>query len=471
MPQVFAWRKGCATMKNVIIFILACVTLVAGYVAATSTLRMRNIGVQGKQEKVIRGDLTIPINATGEVKPARRVEIKAEASGEVLAILKKAGERVRAGELLMRLQRDDEERNVNRAKLDLKVAAARLEIANIGLEQSKSADLTTAEASVAQLTAQVEYSLYRKQKIEQLDSSQRSVEEVIQRDTTYRRDNAQLDSAQAALQKARFMIRRAEQDVQTAQAAYDTAENNLGDAEKRLAKTDILSPISGIVGDIKVQTGEVIQGGKTTFTGGTVLAVILDLDKLIVRAEVDESDIGRVLEIAPAWARPGNDGSVPVPDDWVAAAAAMEHAPVITVESFRDEEFTGVVERIYPESRTLSGVVTYIVDVVITSAERGKLLSGMRADVRFTSEHVEDVLLCPNEAIREGPAGKLGVYVPKKGVPATERATEFIPCRFGLDNGNYSEVLEGLTEGTSVYSKLPAKVKDDEDQERRRRRR
>ena len=86
-------------MKNVIIFILACVTLVAGYVAATSTLRMRNIGVQGKQEKVIRGDLTIPINATGEVKPARRVEIKAEASGEVLAILKKAGERVRAGEL------------------------------------------------------------------------------------------------------------------------------------------------------------------------------------------------------------------------------------------------------------------------------------------------------------------------------------------------------------------------------------
>jgi multidrug efflux pump subunit AcrA (membrane-fusion protein) len=105
----------------------------------------------------------------------------------------------------------------------------------------------------------------------------------------------------------------------------------------------------------------------------------------------------------------------------------------------------------------LSGVVTYLVDVVVTSENRTQLLSGMRAEVRFTSEHVENALLCPNDAIREGANGRIGVYVPKPGSPPTEHETEFIPCKFGLDNGNYSEVREGLKEGTVVYTKLPAK--------------
>jgi hypothetical protein len=81
----------------------------------------------------------------------------------------------------------------------------------------------------------------------------------------------------------------------------------------------------------------------------------------------------------------------------------------------------------------------------------------MRADVRFTSEHVKDVVLCPNEAIREGPAGELGVYVPKKAVAEDEWPAEFVACKFGLDNGNYSEVREGLADGMAVYTKLPAK--------------
>ena len=104
----------------------------------------------------------------------------------------------------------------------------------------------------------------------------------------------------------------------------------------------------------------------------------------------------------------------------------------------------------------------YLVDVVVTSENRSRLLSGMRAEVRFTSEHVENVLLCPNEAIREGPSGKLGVFVPKTGAQPSEHATEFVPCKFGLDNGNFSEVREGLNEGAIVYTKLPSKREETE---------
>ena len=456
-------------MKNTIIGILLLATIVTGYLAAKSMLRISLEGIEGRTAKLIRGDLTLPINATGEVKPARRVEIKAEASGEVIEIHKQAGSRVQVGDLIIRLQPDEEERIVSRARLDLEIAEARLTTARITLEQARTADMVAAQSRLKQLEESFRFQKFRLKKLAELPTELRNEEEMLQRETIYLSQQAQVESARADLHRARFAISRAEQDLKQADAAHKAAKDNLADALKRLTKTEIISPMDGIIGDIRTQVGSVIQGGKTTLTGGSVLAVVLDVDKLIVKAEVDESDIGRILEIAPAWAKPGNDGSVVMPEDPAVAAEAIEHRPTITVESFREQEFQGVIERIYPEPRILSGVVTYVVDVVITSDNRRLLLPGMRADVRFTSEHVEDALLCPNEAIREGPKGQLGVYIPKPGAPPTERQTEFVPCRFGLDNGIYSEVLcEALTEGLKVYTKLPAKQDRERDKKRRR---
>jgi multidrug efflux pump subunit AcrA (membrane-fusion protein) len=287
-------------------------------------------------------------------------------------------------------------------------------------------------------------------------------------ETTYLGQLAQIKAAEADLERAKLAIPRAEQELKRAHATLETVQNNLADAEKRLRKTDIVAPIDGIVGDVRTQVGEVIQGGKTTFTGGTMLATVLDMQRLLVGAEVDESDIEQVRKIAPPWAIPGHAESLKMPDDIEEAVRAMAHPPVITVESFRDQEFYGIVERIYPEPRTISGVVTYLVDVVITSDNRGLLLPGMRADVRFTSEHFDNVILCPNEAIRQGPSSDFGVYVPKEGVPASEREVEFIACKFGLSNGTYSLVkCEELTEGMTIYTRLPAPKQKDKDRDKR----
>jgi len=447
-------------MKNIIIIILAITTLVAGYSIASSRFRLRLEGIDGKLEVVRRGDLTLPIDATGEVQAAYRLEIKSEASGEVAEIKKKAGDRVVAGDLLIRLQPDDEQRTVDRATLDLEVAAARLKEAELVLEQAKTADLRVAQARVDQLVEAERLAKFRMEKLAALPETQRNEEEMLTRETGYQSQVAQLEAARADLEKVRLAIPRAEQSVHQASAAHESASTNLKDAEKRLRETSIIAPIDGIVADVKTQVGAVIQGGKTTFTGGTVLAVLLDMDKLIVRAEVDESDIGRVLHLAPPWARPGHASDEIMPARLEDALAQRERHPEITVESFRDQTFTGVVERIYPEPRTLSGVVTYLVDVVIASENRSILLPGMRADVEFTSEHVSNVVLCPNEAIREGPMGKLGVYIPKASADPQAHETEFVVCTFGLDNGNYSEVRSGLEPGTQVYTKLPRKSED-----------
>lgn len=447
-------------MKNLIIVILVVIAGVTTYMVASSRLRLSLEGIDGKTAKIVRGDLTLPIDATGEVQAGNRIEIKSEASGEVAEIAKRAGDRVRAGDLIIRLQPDDEQRSVDRAKLDLEVAQAKLTEAQLILQQAKTADLEGAQARVDQLTETVKFAEFRVNKIKSLDASQTNKEEVLNLETTYLGQKAQLDAAKADLEKVKLTIPRAEQAIIQAQAAHETAQSNLRDAEKRLRETDVIAPIDGIVADIKTQIGAVIQGGKTTFTGGTILAIVLDLDRLIVQAEVDESDIGRVLDLAPSWARPGHAEKDQMPKELKDALAALEHHPVITVESFRDVDFDGVIERIYPEPETLSGVVTYLVDVVIASRNRNILLPGMRADVEFTSEHKSNVVLCPNEAIKEGTSGKLGVYVPKPGAPPQSRETEFIPCEFGLDNGNVSEVRSGLEPGMEVYTLLPQAKKD-----------
>lgn len=456
-------------MKNALILILIVATVVLGYFTVRSRLRLSLVGVEGKTGKIVRGDLTLPINATGEVLPSRRVEVKSEASGEVIEIVRLAGDRVKANDLLIRLQREDEERSVNRARLDLNVAEARLENARIILEQAKTVDRATAQSRVDQLEASVDFARFQKTKFENLPAGQATEEERLQRATTLRSQEAQLAGAKADLDKVGLVVARAEQDLRQFQAGHETAKNNLADAEKRLSDTNILAPIDGIVGDMRVQVGEVIQGGKTTFTGGTVLAYVLDVDTLIVRAEVDEADIGRVLAISPQWARPGNDGSLPMPKDVQAAVAASGPLPTLTVESFRDLKLEGVIQRVYPEPVVRQNVTTYSVDVVIVSEDHSMLLPRMRADVNFTSEQVKNALLCPNEAIRSGPSGGQGVFIPKPDAPQEDRATEFIPCQFGLDNGNYSEVkCDALKESMIVYTQLPAKKDDGKEKEKRR---
>jgi HlyD family secretion protein len=232
---------------------------------------------------------------------------------------------------------------------------------------------------------------------------------------------------------------------------------------------------------VNTHVGEVIQGGKTTITGGTVLALVAEVDKIYVKTEVDEADIGVVRELAPEFARPqlaarsasdggpsdaGPSGAEPAPggDESDEVPIATGSKVKITVEAFRDEDFHGVIERIYPEPKKASAVVTYIVDVLITSSNREKLMLGMHADVEFTAKSVHNAVLVSRDAIKRGPNGKdLGVYIPTVGPNGKPGDPKFVKCRFGLDNGLFAEVIEGLKEGDVVYTQVPGKTEREEE--------
>jgi len=451
-------------MKKVLIWVPLVALVGLGYYSLRN-VRMQYKFTRGETAKVGRGDLTIPINATGEVQPRSRREIKAEASGEVEAVPVKAGDVVKEGVLLIRLKPDDEERSVQRAEQDRDRAETNLRRAKITLEQRSTSGLAASNARLEQLNARLPQAKANYKHKEGLYKESDSPQlEYLTVKAEYESLLAQIKQGEADVEDAKMAIRLANEDVASAETAVQTAETTLGDAQKRLVKTKITSPADGMIVQVYVKEGEVIQGGKTTFTGGTVLAVLADWSECYVRAEVDEADIGVVKELSPESARPGGNEA-----NTNGAAPITAHSKVkITVEAFPDQQFEGVIERIYPEAKKQASVTTYLVDIVVTSDNRGRLMSSMQGDVEFTAKSVYDAVLVPHDAVKRDPNNEMGVYVPPDASQGEDAEPKFIKCRLGLDNGMFAQILEGLKEGDVVYTTLPQKTeKEREDEEAR----
>ncbi len=448
-------------MKKLIVFIVVFGALGGGYYALRS-VRLDFAWEKGETAKSFRGNVVRPINATGPIGPLSRHEIKSEASGEVEEIFHQPGDLVRKGDLLIRLNKDDEQRTVDRATADVTRTSAALESARIKEQRLRKVGIKQAELRIEQIQAQLGFAAFNRDKVQRLQEGDASSPDELQRvGANYDELLARRKLADADLEDANIAIDLAAQDIILAQAAHDQANTALGDARKRLAKTQVYCPIDGMVVDLNIQVGEVIQGGKTTFTGGTVLVVVANVSKIYVRAEVDEADIGTVCELVDDWAKPGHQRRA------TGDVTREPGTPVkVHVESFPDEEFTGVIELIHPEpANKASALVTYQVDIVITSENRHKLLTGMQADVEFAAQSATDVVLVPQESIKINESGERGVYVPVTDAETGEIDKKFVKCKTGLDNGMYVEIVEGLDEGTTIFTKPPRKTNEDEDSE------
>ncbi|MFQ6617640.1 MAG: efflux RND transporter periplasmic adaptor subunit, partial [Fidelibacterota bacterium] len=151
------------------------------------------------------------------------------------------------------------------------------------------------------------------------------------------------------------------------------ATTTLSLMEEKLKDTVVRSPMEGIILKKNVEEGQIISSGISSYTGGTLLAVVADINKVNIKADVDEVDIGKI--------RRGQKAKV-VPD------------------AFPDDVFYGQVIRVSPQAKIEQNVTTFEVTVEVEN-RYGKLKSGMNATVDITIADKKDVLLLPNEAIRD----------------------------------------------------------------------
>lgn len=164
--------------------------------------------------------------------------------------------------------------------------------------------------------------------------------------------------------------------------------------------------------------GEVIVA--TTQPGQTVTtsdAVIVLSDRLIVRAQVDETDIGKIT---------------------------LDKKAIISIDAYPDTKINASVGHIYYESKTVNNVTIYEVDLVPEEIP-AFFRSGMNTTVDFMEEGKGDVLLVPQSAVRKE---KDGDYVLVKENNSKEPAK--VRVTLGISDDKNIEVLSGITENDRI---------------------
>lgn len=172
--------------------------------------------------------------------------------------------------------------------------------------------------------------------------------------------------------------------------------------------TPIVAPLSGVVILRNVVVGQQVDAGTVLFAMS---------DKLVVVAQVDESDVGRVRRGMPAK---------------------------ITLDSFPDRSVEGKVFDILFEGKNVSNVIQYGVKVAVEPVPEW-FRSQMTANVSFVLSRKANAVLVPAAAVRES-GGAKQVLVP--GAPGAAPQTKTV--RTGVESGDMVEILEGLSAGDKV---------------------
>jgi membrane fusion protein, macrolide-specific efflux system len=198
-------------------------------------------------------------------------------------------------------------------------------------------------------------------------------------------------------------------------ALLDAAQLQGGDTLKKwedvYKPTPLLAPIDGEVIVKAVNPGQTVT---------TADAVIVLSDRLIVQAQVDETDIGKV--------KLGQDA-------------------VITLDAYADINVKAKVDHVYYESKTVNNVTIYQVDIVPQTVP-DVFRSGMSANVRIIRESKDNVLLLPETVVKNKDGKSFVLLGRAKGAKPQEK--DIIT---GLSDGINIEIKSGLTENDKVVEK------------------
>ena len=356
-----------------------------------------------KLAKVEKGDLAKSVVATGKIEPITKVEIKSKASGIVKKLYVDAGDKVKSGQLLAELDKDEIEAQVKQSAASLAAAES-----NHGAAE---ADLVRAQADAQGVDVPTLKRAYeRAQRMAKegvvsaatLDDAQRAYELAV--------NKQDIAKAQVVTDKAK--IAQAKAQVAQARATLDQLK-------EQLSYTTIVAPIDGIILSRDVEMGDAVSSILVMGSAATLVMTVGDTHEVYVKGKVDESDIGKVYLGQPAR---------------------------IKVESFKDKTFTGKVTKISPMGVEKDNVTTFEVRVSIDNPG-GELKAAMTANAEIILEEHKNVLMIPEGAIIYDKDKKASVEVPASNGKDSKKK---LAISIGISNGAKTEVTSGLKEGEQV---------------------
>lgn len=421
--------------RKIIIFLL--ILLVLGGLGAAAALRKREPVITVQTEKVTRRNLTELVPANGKVQPVFQVKISPEVSGEIIALPVKEGQKVKKGELLLKIKPDVYVAARNSAEASYKGA--------VSGRETMAANLKKAELDLQRAKALHDGKLMP-------DADFLAVE------TAYDVARAQLQSAGHQVEMADASLKRADED---------------------LAKTTIFAPLDGTVSRLNSQLGERVVG--TAMMAGTEVMTIADLNEMEARVDIGEVDVvliqvgqharlevdaykdrkfnGTVTEIANSSKGLGIGGS---------AGGASQDATKFEVkiriaekEVFRP----GMSVTAEIETRYRTNVLTVPIASVTTRLPKApgdgkggtKPASGAQAagttntpaagtNTATATGGTNAVASASGKKAAERPK-QIEVVFLKEGEQA-----KMVPVKLGISDDAYTEITEGLTEHVEVIS-------------------
>jgi HlyD family secretion protein len=356
-----------------------------------------------KLAKVERGDLAKSVVATGKIEPITKVEVKSKASGIVKKLYVDYGDKVKKGQVLAELDRDEIQARVDQARAQLEASSASLNGTRADLERAK----VDAEGPDVPLLKRA----YERAK----GMAKEGVVSASALDDAEK--NYEMSLNKQNVSKAQLMVLQAKIGQAQGQVGQDRA--NLKQLEEQLAYTTIESPIDGIVLSRDVEIGDAVSSILVLGSTSTLVMTLGDTSEVYVKGKVDESDIGKVYLGQPAR---------------------------IKVESFKDKTFTGKVTKISPMGVEKDNVTTFEVRVSINNPE-GVLKAMMTANAEIILEEHKNVLQIPEGSIIYDKDKKASVEIPD---PKGKEGKKKLAVNIGISNGAKTELLQGLKEGDQV---------------------
>jgi HlyD family secretion protein len=421
--------NGKSRRGRKVIIIAGALLVLGGAAAWYFHFRKQEVVIIVQTEKVARRNLTELVVANGRVHPVVQVKISPEVSGEIIELPVKEGQWVKKGDLLLRIKPDYYQASRRSAEASYQAAVANKELAAANLRKAEIEDERNKALLEAKLISESAYL-----------------------------------EVKTSCEVARAQFRSAEHQVNVANASLSRADEDL-------AKTVIVSPITGAVSKLNSQLGERVVG--TAMMTGTEVMVVADLNEMEARVDIGEVD---VVLIAP--------GQI----------ARLE------VEAFRDRKFSGVVTEIANSSRGLNqdgrsgssgggGAQQQEAtrfEVKIRIKDKETFRPGMSVTAEIETRSRTNVLSVPIQSVTTRLPNGTGTRTNQLASSATNGAAHsgssgtnvagtsrkegeaprpvevvflanggkarMVPVKRGISDDDYSEITEGLEEGQEVIS-------------------
>ena len=302
---------------------------------------------------------------TGKIEPRNEVNIKPQISGIIAELYKEPGDYVSAGDVIAKVK-------VIPDMAQLSSAESRVRLADLNLKQ-----------------AQVDF-----ERVDNLHN-----QKLISDDE---------------FDKSRQQLRQAQEEKSASIDALQVVRDGVSQSNAKASSTLIRSTISGVILDIPVKVGNSVINSNT-FNDGTTIATVANMNDLIFRGNIDETEVGQL---------------------------AMGVQMKITIGALQDLKFDAALEYISPKAVESNGANQFEIKAAVKLAEGSKIRSGYSANAEIVLDRAEKALTIPESAI-EFSGDSTFVYIVKgEGKEKKYDRTYVETC---LSDGVNIEIKKGLT--------------------------